>query len=440
MLIMAILFAPAAGPARGEAGPMDCAYTHFALPDGSDIQTIFDHQVSGNGRFLVFNALYNGIPGGPENSYETFVYDRETDLIAHVSIRTDGGMVYSPEDYTTPPVISDDGRIVAFGSSSTNLVHDYGKNNPHIYSHDRQTGVTGLVSISEGARVRRPGAFTPAMSAFGRYVVFQSWDGAILIPDDTNNTMDVVLRDLRAGKYERISIASDGSQGEDSSDYGYSSLAISAGGRFVAFNYESLKDDDGVLRSGIFIRDRAEKRTHFVANGLYPDLSDDGRYLVFLSREALAAADTNDSFDLYLYDRDTQAFTLLSTQPDGSPRPPAQAGSDFYEGLSRPRISGNGQAVVYSASDPHLTGAGDNTAHILLHNLLTGQTRTLTAAADGPSSRPTISNDGRTIAFQSGAGNLVAGVSGPVIYFCNLAPEPIEEPFLLFLPVIGKEN
>ena len=157
------------------------------------------------------------------------------------------------------PSISGDGRYVAFESDARNLVPG-DANTRDIYVHDRETGVTELVSV-DSAGVQAPDyCWDASISADGRYVAFASY--GYLVADDTNRLRDVYVRDRVAGTTERVSVSSDGTQGDGTSYF----PAISADGRYIAF--ESFASnlgtgvDNGVGQ--IYVHDRETGSTQRV--------------------------------------------------------------------------------------------------------------------------------------------------------------------------------
>jgi Tol biopolymer transport system component len=130
------------------------------------------------------------------------------------------------------PAISVDGRFVAFRSSAPNLVPADTNAQTDIFVHDRQRGDTTRVSVSSsgtqanGFSIIYPGG----ISGDGRIVVFAS-DATNLVAGDTNKTTDAFIHDRRTGTTTRLSVATNGKQGN--SDSGQA--VVSADGRVVAF-------------------------------------------------------------------------------------------------------------------------------------------------------------------------------------------------------------
>src|SRR5438132_49617 len=105
--------------------------------------------------------------------------------------------------------LSADGRFVAFHSAGTNLVAGDTNATTDVFVHDRQTGITERVSVaSDGTQGNKASSY-PALSADGRFVAFDS-DATNLVAGDTNGATDVFVHDRQTGTTERVSVASGG--------------------------------------------------------------------------------------------------------------------------------------------------------------------------------------------------------------------------------------
>src|SRR5207245_10374128 len=126
--------------------------------------------------------------------------------------------------------ISADGRFVAFTSAAGNLVAGDTNGVEDIFVHDRQTGVTERVSVASDGTQGSDGSVAGSISADGRFVAFTSTAGN-LVAGDTNGVEDIFVHDRQTGATERVSVDSTGAQGNG----GATSSSTSADGRFVAF-------------------------------------------------------------------------------------------------------------------------------------------------------------------------------------------------------------
>src|SRR5439155_23930792 len=105
--------------------------------------------------------------------------------------------------------LSADGRFVAFHSAATNLVAGDTNATNDVFVHDRQTGITERVSVaSDGTQGNKASSY-PALSADGRFVAFDS-DATNLVAGDTNGTTDVFVHDRQTGTAQRVSVGSGG--------------------------------------------------------------------------------------------------------------------------------------------------------------------------------------------------------------------------------------
>ncbi|MGH8990867.1 MAG: DUF6531 domain-containing protein, partial [Acidimicrobiia bacterium] len=209
--------------------------------------------ISGDGRYVAFQSYAsNLVPGWAELSI--FVHDSVTGTTERVSVASDGSQA---NNASFEPSLSDDGRYVAFESAATNLVAGDTNGTFDIFVHDRVAGGTARVNVaSDGTQSNTPADF-PSISGDGRYVSFYSAAGD-LVADDTNAQQDAFLHDAATGATERLSVASDGTQGNGSSDTTVGVRTVSANGRYVVFNSwaSNLVGGDTNGSADVFVRDR----------------------------------------------------------------------------------------------------------------------------------------------------------------------------------------
>jgi Tol biopolymer transport system component len=154
--------------------------------------------------------------------------------------------------------ISDDGRYVAFTSTATNLVTDDSNNVNDVFLKDRQTGVLTRISIGSDGTQGNDYSYVMDISADSRYIVFWS-KASNLVAGDTNELEDIFLKDTVTGDIKLINLASDGTQAN-----AYSGGAhTSADGRFVVFESEAsnLVSLDLNQVKDIFVRDTVNDTT-----------------------------------------------------------------------------------------------------------------------------------------------------------------------------------
>src|SRR5258705_649250 len=249
------------------------------------------------------------------------------------------------------PVISADGRYVAFASWATNLAPGNFNGELEAFVRDRQLGMTELVSMSTGGIAANDQCFDQSISADGRYVAFSSY-GSNLVPGDTGGHGDVFVRDRRSGTTERVSVDSGGVQGNQSSW----SPSISADGRFVAFMSAASNFAAGDQWNGLpdaFVHDRQTGVTEcvsVVSHGgqlrddrwyLQASISADGRYVVFTTyQNNLVSGDTDGYRDLFPRHRHTGTPDCVSVGPNGA---------QFERTSWIPSISADGRYVAFAS-------------------------------------------------------------------------------------------
>ena len=256
----------------------------------------------------------------------------------------------------------------------------------------------------------------PSISADGRFVAFLS-NATNLVPGDTNNSHDIFVRDLLTNIITRVSVNSAGNQGNALSLL----PSLSGNGRFVAFasNASNLVPGDTNGRADIFVRDLLTNTTTRVSvdsagnqgNGisyfLLTSISADGRFVTFASDASnLVAGDTNNRGDIFVRDLLTNTTTRVSVDSAGNQG----------NGISQfPSISADGRFVAFASNASNLVpGDTNNSNDTFVRDLLTNTTTRVSVDSAGiqgnDSSRiPSISADGRFVTFASDATNLVPG-------------------------------
>jgi Tol biopolymer transport system component len=320
--------------------------------------------ISGDGRYVA----YTGFIGMA--SY-FWVRDRTTGTTERIAPGGGYGAVS----------ISGDGRFVAFEGSSA-----LGPGSPtrttDILVRDRATGASERVSVAGDGSAGNGTSGEPSISADGRFVAFSSF-ASNLVPGDTNAFVDIFVHDRVTGTTERADVTSTGAQTE-----GASYPALSDDGRVVAF---ASRDQDG---NGIFVHDRTTGITQRASitstgravTGWDASISADGRFLAFTNPEGI-----------YVRDRVTRTTELLTGR------------------AQNPSISADGRYVAFaSALTTLVPGDSNQTADVFVRDRLAGTTeRVNVALADGQANswsyNPSISADGRVVAFESTASDLVPG-------------------------------
>jgi Tol biopolymer transport system component len=373
--------------------------------------------ISADGRFVAFwSFATNLVPGDINESADVFVHDRETGTTERVSVGVAGTQGNGD---SFDPSISADGRFVAFWSHATNLVlldaNRFFKGD--VFVHDRLTRITELVSMNSAGDQANAESTQPSISADGRFVAFVSY-ASNLVPGDTEGWRDVYVRDRQSRTTERVSVSSAGVQGNRDS----SEPAISATGRFVTFGSDATNlvagDTNGYY--DVFVHDRQTGITERVSvdstgtEGDLPSnpgaLSADGRLVVFWSLATnLVAGDTNGATDVFVHDRLTGTTERVSVDSAGNQAAGWSSGT--------PSMSTDGRFVAFlSAATNLVPGDTNGVFDVFVHDRQTGTTERVSVSNAGNegddgsfSVVAALSADGRFVAFQSYATNLVPG-------------------------------
>jgi Tol biopolymer transport system component len=221
---------------------------------GNGIDGSYAPSISAAGRYIAFFSwATNLVPGDTTEGRDVFVRDLATGTTSRVSVNS--AEVQADSDTFQPPVISGDGRYVAFQSGASNLAPGTSPSSSwNVFLRDRKAGTTRLVSVNSNEVAGNNTSDLPAISPDGRFVAFVS-SASNLVRRDTTDDRDVFVRDLAAGITRRVSVSTNGAEGDRPS----TEAAISAHGRQVAFvSYATnLVPGDSNDFSDVFVRDPA---------------------------------------------------------------------------------------------------------------------------------------------------------------------------------------
>jgi Tol biopolymer transport system component len=265
-------------------------------------------------------------------------------------------------------------------------------------------GPVGRVSVSNSgvpAEYITP-SFTPvSISADGRWIAFDSLAENLVAGAEGG----VFVRDTWGNTTAAVSVRANGTV-DDLAD----TPAISADGRFVAF----VSDDAQLVPGGngnfyqVFLRDRTLGQTTRVSvkpagtqgtdDSGHPSVSSDGRYIAFESDSpGLVTGDNNDWTDVFVRDRVAGTTQRVSVYPNG-----AQAD----QGGDAPSISADGRMVAFVSSEAMVAGDTNNQPDVYVRDRVANTTtlasvRTTGTIPNGAGNNPAISANGRYVAFLS---------------------------------------
>lgn len=367
----------------------------------------FGFRISGEGRDVAFvSAASNLVPADTNGFEDILVRDRYAATTERVSVASDGAQANGPSLFAS---ISADGRFVAFESYASNLVAGDTNGTDDVFVHDRATGVTVRVSVSSTGAQSNGGCISPSISSDGRFIAFDS-AATNLVAGDTNGVQDVFVHDRLAGTTERVSVGV--SQANEPS----ANASCSSDGRYVVFESGATNlvagDTNGV--ADVFVRDRLLGLTErvsvgtggvqgnrFAANGA---LSADGRFAAFATGSStLVAGDTNETFDVFVRDRVALTTARISVTSSG-------AQTNGLCGL--PALSADGRFVAWQSTASDVVPADLNgDLDVFVSDRATAITTRIsvsTGGAEGSGIYGSISANGGTVAFLSASPSLVA--------------------------------
>lgn len=409
---------------------------------------------------------------------QVYVRDRLTHRTTLISVSTAGELAngYSMQGSD----ISADGRHVLFFSDAANLVdHDtngnmFGGGGDDGFVRDRDTDGNGIFDEPGGVRTTRVtvstqgkeadlGTLGGGMSPNGRHVVFMSL-ATNLVPNDNNGSLDTFLHDRDADgdgifdepeaiTTERVGV---GNRGEEAIG-GTLQNGFSRDARYIVFRSaaDNLVDGDTNGKIDTFVRDRVAGTTERISltwdgqqqngdsasstAGVQWCISDDGRYLVFLSAATnlVREPDTNNAFDLFVRDRVKGDTRRVSVAWDGAqantgeyrfenphhliPQAYILAATKGPSSATGHSISPDGRYVLFSSPASNLVpGDTNGFEDVFLRDVIEQTTIRVSVSAAGEegnlwSTAPRLSEDGRFVAFSSLASNLVPGDSNETI-------------------------
>ncbi|TAM46135.1 MAG: hypothetical protein EPN55_06250, partial [Gammaproteobacteria bacterium] len=374
--------------------------------------------LSANSRFVAFESNANNLVSGDTNgATDIFVSDLQTGDVLRVSTAADGTQANGG---SYGAAISADGRYVAFKSDASNLVAGDTNARTDIFVKDLQTGAITRANTT-AAGMQTTGLiggwlYAPSISADGRYVTFES-DDSSLVPGDPKTNPNIFVKDLLTGNIIRANTPVDGSLSRTYSGSGHS--AISANGRYVAFasDMSNLVAGDTNYMGDLFVKDLQTGivvRANTTANGSQVtyggiwdnvSLSADGRYVAFEST-AYQLTPIDSWLNIHVKDLQTGKVTLVNSATNGTPG---------RSGAYTPSISADGRYVAFGGGSSNLVSGDTNGSNdIFVKDIQTGAIARVSVAANGTQANgmneyPSISADGKYIAFISNASNLVPG-------------------------------
>jgi Tol biopolymer transport system component len=384
--------------------------------------------LSADGRYVAFVSRAQLVEADTNISADVYVLNTVTGDVTLETLTPDG-RVASGDSHQ--PWLDGTGRYLVFTSGATNLIEPALPPKPlwRVFLRDRVERTTRLLSVDRRGRPANGDSSEPMISVDGRSVAFTSSATTLVAGVDKNGKRpDVYLLRLATGAIERVSVTSAGEQLSSGMSF---MPSVSADGRFVAFSSTAdltCQAGDGCAggrsdgagpsteRNDVYVHDTRTGQTRRVTrtvngdepNGasFHPSISADGRFVAFASEASnLVAKDRNRTTDVFVVDLHKGTIELASRNARGRP------GSGRS---NRPVISGDGTLVAFQSDAADLVCASRCERHerdinmvsdVFLHDRRRGTTVRL--SADGsdewmdPSGGPRLAAYGRLLAFTS---------------------------------------
>lgn len=385
-------------------------------------------EISPDGRFVVFSSLASNLATNDDNHYsDVFRRDRQLGTTLLISANPDG---FSANGASGSPSVSTNGEWIAFQSDASDLVDGDTNGVTDIFVKNVTLGQTALVSVNTNGVSANDPSTSPIMTQDGRFVAFES-TATDLVTNYAGKFVrcsNVYLRDLVNNTTLLVSVGTNGLSGTNGyGSSGDSSLSsVSADGRYVLF-VSSARNLGAIINtvSEIFVRDMQAEKTYWIGTNVAPFLkkvppisttsvfsnpvmSGDGQVLAFRV--------TKDVNSLILrYDLASNSSTMVSSNKYIAS---VSSGITYNWDYAGPSISDDGSVIAYGLlpiNIPPIPSIATNQIYVWT---AAGNTNTpASMAPDGStpgnanSDSPVISADGKTLAFLSAATNLVDNVS-----------------------------
>lgn len=370
---------PPPTPVEASSGTVKGVWRQVEESTDNVSQMIFNAEpcVSADGSAIAFSSSASTLVAADTNqAFDVFVVDRQTNEIEQVSVSNNG---VGGNDISVSPRISADGRLVVFTSLADNLVtgdnrtcvleDELDSSCADIFIHDRETGITERISLAYDGSEADGHSLYPIISASGRWIAYWS-EASNLVESDTtvceegenaHNCVDVFVYDRETGETDRIPIGR--SQTQPSRDM----LSISDDGRYLVImvHADDLAASQVQLRNqvDVFVYDRQTDAfepvnvssegtpgNHSSANGI---MTANGRYVAFASEATnLVANDANEQVDVFVRDRAARTTERVSITSNGS-EGNGDSGTLAFSGIAswgeQISISDDGRSVVFTS-------------------------------------------------------------------------------------------
>ena len=385
---------------------------------------------SDTGRLVAFvSSATNLAPARCDNGFDQiFVRDRRARTVTCVSVNSNDNQ--GNQD-SHAPSISSDGQFIAFDSAATNLAGgkcDNGFN--HVFVRNRTAGTTSCVSVNSNDNDGNQDSHAPSISSDGQFIAFDSAATNLAGGKCNNGVNHIFVHDRSAGTTTCVSVHSNGTEGNNNSF----DPSISSDGKMVAF-HSSATNLTARCTNGnthVYVHDLTTGQTRCVSvdssenqsngNSDLPRISGNGLFVAFESVATNLTSQCNNAFrQIFVRDLTNDRTSCASMDNNEN-----QGNSDSVQ----PTISSDGQLVAFASVATNLTTTrcATGNSHVFVRDRNDRKTSCVSvgpkkAEGNGDSANPSISGDGRLVAFESNSNNLVKNdANGILDVFVHVLP------------------
>ena len=434
LAVLALALAAEAGAGGGPKTTLVSRQSASAGGAGAD-EGSFNPSTSAGGRFIAFESDADNLSAADDDTVnDIYVYDTERRKVELISRRSGNGA--GADDFSFSPEISGSGRYVVFSTAADNLGGPLDTGVDNVYVYDRKQDKIKLVSRRSG----RGGAgadgssSTPAISPNGRFVGFNTSADNLGGPLDTD-VENVYVYDRERRKVQLISRRS-GRNGAGANGASFTA-SLSSKGRLVAFETEAtnlggpLQTNPIEFDTNVYVYDRERRTTRLVSRRSQgaggeggddtsgdPFISANGRFVGFETAATNLGGPlgtTAGASNIYVYDLERRKVALLSRQSQADGGDGGDAESDD------PTLSANGRFVAFETDARNLGGTltntpGDDTSYLYDRERKRVELISRQSPADGgdggndDDEDPYVSMNGAVVSFEAEADNL----GGPI--------------------------
>ncbi len=360
--------------------------------------------ISGNGRYVAFaSAASNLVQGGTIAGHDVFLRDTFSGTTSLVSVSSDGTAANS---FSQSPAISDDGRYIVYGSAANNLVADDINNAWDVFLYDRNTAITTRMSVDSNGIEGNAASNFPQISADGRYIAYSS-SASNLVTGDANGLNDVFVRDRTTATTTRVNVSAQGDEAD-----GYSALAsLSDDGRYIVFDSfaDNLVVQGSPFQRDIFVHDQTTGTTTLVS----VDTEGNMGFEVSADTASIASISGNGRFvsfssrkRFFVMNTWVYQYDLFVHDRNASTTSMISVPGHQHTGGVSPSLSVDGRYVAFHSASSLEAGDTNNYSDVYVHDRNTGATPRVSLTSSGTqtdrsSQDAKFSTDGRYVAFQT---------------------------------------